>query len=236
MKKGEMRAKPRFIHIPEMVYDSIAFRSLPDAAARLFLDLRTQYTGGNNGRLRLTLSVLQKRGWTSKSKLERARDELLQRGLIRYTKKCGANIFHHASLFAFCDISVAPSERDHIEACAPTHAYLNFCVPPQKGQNGPCRRGSAAPAEGERGVKTAPFEGERGIASKAAPILDVDAISSKSARSPAGGNVLVVGLPLPIHRRARAADKKLNGTHASANTVEQGPTKFCAKQSTKGRA
>src|SRR6185437_97266 len=88
--------KNRFIQITDTVYDSLAFKTLPAPAAKLWVDLRTQYKGFNNGRIVATLSRLRTRGWNSNDTLQRARDELVRRGLLRYTRRCGPNVFQRA--------------------------------------------------------------------------------------------------------------------------------------------
>ncbi|MDQ2946667.1 MAG: hypothetical protein M3Y27_12100 [Acidobacteriota bacterium] len=40
----------RYIKIPEALFDSVAFRTLPGSAAKLWLDLRTQYWAATTAR------------------------------------------------------------------------------------------------------------------------------------------------------------------------------------------
>jgi len=51
-----------YIRIYDTVYNSIAFRTLPDGALKVWMDMRTQYKGWNNGSLMATLTVLKQRG------------------------------------------------------------------------------------------------------------------------------------------------------------------------------
>src|SRR5688572_25793952 len=100
-----MKAKAeRWLQIGVTVFESEAFRTLPGRELKLWLDLRTQYFGNNNGRLLITLSAFARRGWKSTDQLLKARDELLRRGLIRRTKYSGPNAFHRATLYAFTDL------------------------------------------------------------------------------------------------------------------------------------
>jgi hypothetical protein len=157
----------RFLRIRAGVYQSEAFRTLPDPALKLWIDLRTQFYGHNNGQLIVTLRTLAPRGWKSNSKLQRARDELLRRGLIRRTKYCGPNVFHRASRYAFTDEHTAANDELGIAGTAPSHDYLRWtrntaiCGSPQKGANGTRKRIETAPSKGEHPSETIPAGGER---------------------------------------------------------------------------
>jgi hypothetical protein len=69
-------------------------------------------TGTNNGMLIASLSVLQRRGWKSTSKLVRALKTLQDRGIIRCTKRCAPNVRHEASRYAFTDTPI-PQQIAH---------------------------------------------------------------------------------------------------------------------------
>jgi hypothetical protein len=119
----------RYILITDTVYNSIAFRTLPGGALKLWMDMRTQFRGSNNGSIMVTLRVLQHRGWNSSSKLVRAMHELLERGLIAYTRHARKNAKHQASLFAFTDIDTAANARDGVVGAKATHEYLKWLQP-----------------------------------------------------------------------------------------------------------
>jgi hypothetical protein len=85
------RKQAKFLKIDDTVFESVAFRTLSGPALKLWLDLRTQLNGYNNGRIVVTMSRLRKRHWNSNDTLQRARDELIRRGLLRYTRRCGPN-------------------------------------------------------------------------------------------------------------------------------------------------
>lgn len=88
---GRERAKKgisgRFLALPHNVMDCPAFIGLSAPATRLLLDIARQYMGINNGKLLCTLSILQKRGWTSNDTLIRARKELEQAMFIQKTRE-----------------------------------------------------------------------------------------------------------------------------------------------------
>lgn len=128
MKRGKGDGV-RYIRITETVFESVAFRTLPGSAAKLWLDLRAQFYGSNNGQLMLTPKVVERRGWNSPVKLIRARDILLERGLIKYVRKCSPNQFHRASLFAFTDLEIQRSDANSIPGSQPTHDYVLWTPP-----------------------------------------------------------------------------------------------------------
>lgn len=90
-KKPPEAVRGAYSLIPRDVLDSPAYIGATPAARALLIELSRQHTGYNNGRLHLTHVWLSNRGWKSKSLVEKARDELLSRQLIRQTKQGGLN-------------------------------------------------------------------------------------------------------------------------------------------------
>ncbi|MEI2415493.1 hypothetical protein V8Z80_04845 [Orrella sp. JC864] len=84
-RKGALPFK--FVAIPVPVLESPEYRALPDAARALLIDLLMQFTGKNNGRVSTSFVALQRYGWTSKSKLERAKAALLQAPFVLVTRR-----------------------------------------------------------------------------------------------------------------------------------------------------
>jgi len=80
--------------MPHAVLDSTAFKGLSYPAKALLFELIRQHNAvkGNNGHLHLSFTWLQKRGWKSRDVIQRARDELLKRGLLIQTRQGGLNI------------------------------------------------------------------------------------------------------------------------------------------------
>lgn len=83
--------------IPHCVMDSLAFTGATAGAKALLFPLIRQHNGKNNGHLHLAPNWLKKKGFTSSSNYK-AKDELIERGLIVQTKWGGLGI--GASLFA----------------------------------------------------------------------------------------------------------------------------------------
>lgn len=167
----------RYIRITDTVFESVAFRTLPGSAAKLWLDLRAQYYGTNNGALLVTPKVLERRGWNSPVKLIKAKRELLHRGLIKHTRKYGQNQFHRADLFAFTDLDVQRNDGLGIDGSQATHDYLTWtgnaakCVVPKQNQY-IYRNGSETASESVgRNPETATESVQRRIGPEAAPVL-----------------------------------------------------------------
>jgi len=69
------------------VLDSAALMGASYTARSLLLELMRQHTGSNNGHLHLAQGWLRKRGWNSGDTIQRAKVELLKRGLIVQTQQ-----------------------------------------------------------------------------------------------------------------------------------------------------
>lgn len=78
--------------IPHGVLDSVAFMGATDRAKAMLFELLRQHTGRNNGRLQLSVGWLRKRGWKSADQIQKAKTELLERGLVIKTKLGGLSI------------------------------------------------------------------------------------------------------------------------------------------------
>lgn len=76
-----------FLAIPWSVLDSQSYLALSHPAKSLLLEMARQYRGDDNGRMIATLAYLKSRGWTSYDTIQRAKQELLDAGLIYETVK-----------------------------------------------------------------------------------------------------------------------------------------------------
>lgn len=86
-----------FAGIPHVVLDSNAFTGASNSAKALLFAIIRQHNGRNNGHFQLTQPWLSKQGYSSSS-VYRARDELINRGLLIQTKYGGLNM--GANLYA----------------------------------------------------------------------------------------------------------------------------------------
>jgi len=84
--------------IPWMVMDSVSFKGASDKAKALLFALMRQHNGNNNGHLHLSKKWLYNQGWTCHENNSKARNELIERGLVVQTKWGGLNM--GADLFA----------------------------------------------------------------------------------------------------------------------------------------
>lgn len=87
----------QFAALPYTVLKSAKFASLSPVAVKLMLDLLSQYDGKNNGDLCAAYSVMQKRGWSSKSNLAKALKELMDNQFIVLSEQGGR---HKPTLYA----------------------------------------------------------------------------------------------------------------------------------------
>jgi hypothetical protein len=78
--------------IPHGLLDSVAFMGSSDRAKAMLFELLRQHTGRNNGKMQLSMGWLKKRGWKSADQLQKAKTELLERGLIIKTRLGGLSI------------------------------------------------------------------------------------------------------------------------------------------------
>jgi len=69
--------------------DSDVCKTLSFPATRLLVDLAMQFNGGNNGDMSMGWEAMKKKGWRSKETLNRAKRELLDKGLIELTRQGG---------------------------------------------------------------------------------------------------------------------------------------------------
>ncbi len=90
-KKAPEAVSGSFSAMPHGVMDSNAFQGAGHPARSLLYELIRQLSGRNNGHLQLTSPWLKKRGWNSADVVQRAKGELLDRGLIVLTRQGGLN-------------------------------------------------------------------------------------------------------------------------------------------------
>lgn len=76
-----------FVALPKAVLQGTEYQSLPFSAKALLLELASQYTGGNNGRLTPAHSVLKKNGWSSNNTVLSAKKALLNCSFAVQTRK-----------------------------------------------------------------------------------------------------------------------------------------------------
>lgn len=111
--------------IPWAVQDSNSFKGASDKAKSLIHALMRQHAGNNNGHLHLAKKWLYNQGWTCDENNRKARNELIERGLIVQTKwgglNMGADLFaltwHDISNYVSLDISAKSYSRGAYTLC-----------------------------------------------------------------------------------------------------------------------
>lgn len=165
--------------------DSRAYQGATPTAKALLFEVLRQHSGDDNGHMHITHKWLSPRGWGSKETVERARDELLKRGLIVQTKQGG--LFIGASLYAVTWLPI--SNHVGLETSPNTyHPGLWHCCdlpptprrnPPVKKISQPDHRGSPAPTIGAANESPAPTIGAIEAISTPSPAPTIgDAVST----------------------------------------------------------
>ncbi len=91
-RKAKGRASSgSFVSLPHSVLKHPAFATLTPRATKLLIDIAAQYRGGNNGDLSATLKQMRERGWNSSDQLQKAKNELIERGFILVSRQGGRN-------------------------------------------------------------------------------------------------------------------------------------------------
>ena len=80
-----------FLQLPHYLLSDPNFATLSPRATKLLIDIGLQYRGRNNGDLAAPLSQMKKRGWNSSDQLNKAKRELLLKGMIIVTRQGGLN-------------------------------------------------------------------------------------------------------------------------------------------------
>lgn len=81
----------RFFQLPHAVLKSDNYVNLSHIARSLLLELALQFDGKNNGDLVATWSMLERRGWSSKTTIKKHVDELVYYGFIVLVQQGGTN-------------------------------------------------------------------------------------------------------------------------------------------------
>ncbi len=126
-----------FIGISRDVANSVAFMTLPPIARALYVDLRRQYNGHNNGDICAVDGVLAKYGW-SHSTVHKHLKVLLNRGLIVKTRQGGfAAMSRTPCLYGFTDEVIHANPSKGVSGAMPTFDYRKYQVEasPLNGKN-----------------------------------------------------------------------------------------------------
>lgn len=121
-----------FIGIPRRVANSAAFIALPPIARALYVDLRRQHNGRNNGQIAAVLKGtpdhpgLTSLGWPARS-VFKFLGLLIEHGLIEKTRQGGIDYLSHiCTLYAFTDLPVVANKEKGIAGAPASLTYLGF--------------------------------------------------------------------------------------------------------------
>ena len=87
------------------VLDSVAYKGASYSAKALLNEAMRQHTGSNNGRLQLCTKWLYSRGWKSAGTIQKAKEELIERGFKVKTRQGGLNAGADQFALTWVDIS-----------------------------------------------------------------------------------------------------------------------------------
>lgn len=127
LEKAKGRAThANFIGIPRQVADSAAFMALPHWARALYVDLRRQYNGRNNGDICAADGILGQYGW-SHSTIHKGLKQLVAHGLIEKSRQGGIGPMSRTpTLYAFTDTPTIPNPAKDIRFAQASWAYRSF--------------------------------------------------------------------------------------------------------------
>lgn len=97
MNSKGRRSRPSGVWMQHRVLESTNFITLTPKAVKLLMQVAAEYKGSNNGDFCVTWKLMEPKGWSSKSQLAEAREELLHYGFLELTRQGGR---HKASLYA----------------------------------------------------------------------------------------------------------------------------------------
>jgi hypothetical protein len=125
--------------IPWAVIDSVSFKGATDKAKSLLFALMRQHTGSNNGHLHLAKKWLHHQGWTCYENNTKARNELIERGLIVQTKWGGLNMGADRFALTWYDITNYVG-LDITAKSYPRSSYTLCNLAPTKRRNPPIKK------------------------------------------------------------------------------------------------
>src|SRR5690349_24677722 len=86
-RSGRSKGDGQFIPLAYVMVTSEAFRSLSGPALKVWIEVRRRYNGRNNGQLTLSMDEAARLLHLSKSTVQRAIAELINKGFMKRTRK-----------------------------------------------------------------------------------------------------------------------------------------------------
>lgn len=138
--------KAPFVMLRKDVLRSLAYRALSYAERSFLIDLAEQFRGNNNGDMTAAFAVMRRKGWTSKSTVQRCIRRLLDAGFIEQTRQGGRN---RCSLYALTWFAIddCKGKLDRGPTCVASNSWKNYDA--NKRTAYPCERGTQALSAGQ---------------------------------------------------------------------------------------
>lgn len=128
---GRKASHTNFIGIDRRAADSPAFIELSVFARALYLDLRRQFNGYNNGDICAADTILESYGW-SHSTIAKHLKQIVDHGLMVKTRQGGIGAMSkYPTLYAFTDRETMPIPAKGIKAAMASHAYCEYQSTPK---------------------------------------------------------------------------------------------------------
>lgn len=122
-RTGRSKGGDQYFPISYPMAHSAAWRSLGGSAIKVYVELRTRFNGGNNGKIHLSMDECSRLLGMSKSTAKNALVELAEKGFITITKP-GFWFGRQATLYSVTDKS--------LDGHPPTNAWKQW-QPPKTG-------------------------------------------------------------------------------------------------------
>jgi len=86
-RRIKRRETSSFVAIPKAVINSNNYASLSGVGVKLLIQIAEQFNGFNNGDLQASWVIMRHKGWRSNATLNRAKQELIEKGFIEQTRQ-----------------------------------------------------------------------------------------------------------------------------------------------------
>ena len=132
MARSKHKQKASYAGIPRVVMECPDYINLNGSAVKLLIEMACQFKGGNNGDLCPAWTLMKERGFSSKSTLSKAIQELLAAEMIILTRQ-GQFIRNKAGLYALTWEPINECLGKHLDESPTRTSSRNFPIERQQG-------------------------------------------------------------------------------------------------------
>ena len=173
-RTGGKATHANFVGIERSVLNSDAFIALSLMARALYLDLRRQFNGRNNGDICAADEVLRPYGW-SHSSIAKALKLLMEHGLIVKTRQGGIGAMSRTPcLYGFTDLPIMANPAKGVAGAMPSLAYREFKPAPKP-------KRVRKKVEGSRGEREGAYDGPLNVHGVTVPLAKVQVVDLQSS-------------------------------------------------------